>query len=313
MYNKGLIFLTGGSGMVGRNIIKTFNGSGWEINAPDRSTLDLSDRLATLKYIKILKPDIIIHAAGMVGGIEANINNQALFLMSNLLLGQNVISAAKEINIKYMLNISSSCIYPKDISLSISENMLLNGHLEPTNEGYAIAKILILKLCEFLSIEHSSLNYKTIVPCNLYGWYDNFNPMTSHMLPSAINKIHKAMLGNKDNVIIWGDGKAKREYMYAGDLANFILFSMDNFDKIPNLLNVGTGEDHTINEYYNIVADVLGYKGKFTNDTTKPEGMKRKLLSIDKQLSLGWLPKTDLMEGVELTYDFYKKRINRCL
>ena len=310
MYNKGLIFLTGGSGMVGRNIIKTFNGSGWEINAPDRSTLDLSDRLATLKYIKNLKPDIIIHAAGMVGGIEANMNNQALFLMSNLLLGQNVISAAKEINIKYMLNISSSCIYPKDISLSISENMLLNGHLEPTNEGYAIAKIVILKLCEFLSIEHSGLNYKTIVPCNLYGWYDNFNPMTSHMLPSAIYKIHKAMSENKDNVAIWGDGKAKREYMYAGDLADFLLFCMDNFDKIPNLLNVGSGEDHTINEYYNIVARVLGYKGKFTNNTTKPVGMKRKLLSIDKQVNIGWLPRTNLRQGIELAYNFYKKSIS---
>ena len=310
MYNNGLIFLTGGSGMVGRNIIKNFNGSDWEINAPDSLTLDLSDRSATFKYIKKLKPDIIIHAAGMVGGIEANMNNHALFLMSNLLLGQNVISAAKEINIKYILNISSSCIYPKDNNSSISENMLLNGYLEPTNEGYAMAKIAILKLCEYFSEENIGLEYKTIVPCNLYGRYDNFNPSTSHMLPSAICKIHKAILDKKDNVIIWGDGKAKREYMYAGDLADFILFALDNFDKIPSLLNVGSGKDRTINEYYNIVARVLGYKGKFTNNTTKPVGMKRKLLSIDKQVNIGWLPRTNLRQGIELAYNFYKKSIS---
>ena len=295
--------------MVGRNIIEKFQDTNWEVIAPDRSELDLNDYQATFEYIGKIQPDYIIHAAGMVGGIEANINNQSLFLTSNIILGQNVISAAKELNIKYLLNISSSCIYPKDISTPLFEDMLLSGYLEPTNEGYALAKLSILKLCNYLSSENADLHYKTIIPCNLYGCYDNYNTSTSHMIPSAIYKIHEAIANQKDTVSVWGNGNARREYLYAGDLADYILFAIENFNRMPYLINVGSGKDRTVNEYYNIIGSVLGYDGRFKNDINQPIGMKRKVLSIDKQKSMGWKPKTDLKRGIELAYKDFIKRI----
>ena len=298
--------------MVGKNIIEKFQDTDWELVAPGRSELDLNDYQATLQYIDKIKPDYIIHAAGMVGGIEANINNQSLFLTSNIILGQNVISAAKELNIKYLLNISSSCIYPKDISTPLFGDMLLSGYLEPTNEGYALAKLSILKLCNYLSSENPDLHYKTIIPCNLYGCYDNYNTSTSHMIPSAIYKIHEAIANKKDTVSVWGNGNARREYLYAGDLADYILFAIENFNRMPYLINVGSGKDRTVNEYYNIIGSVLGYDGRFKNDINQPIGMNRKVLSIDKQKSMGWKPKTDLKTGIELAYKDFIKRIIEC-
>ena len=295
--------------MVGRNIIEKFQDTNWEVIAPDRSELDLNDYQETFAYIGKIQPDYIIHAAGMVGGIEANTNNQSLFLTSNIILGQNVISAAKELNIKYLLNISSSCIYPKDISTPLFEDMLLSGYLEPTNEGYALAKLSILKLCDYLSSENPDLHYKTIIPCNLYGCYDNYNTSTSHMIPSAIYKIHEAIANQKDTVSVWGNGNARREYLYAGDLADYILFAIENFNRMPYLINVGSGKDRTVNEYYNIIGSVLGYDGRFKNDIIKPMGMKRKVLSIDKQKSMGWKPTTYLERGIELAYKDFIKRI----
>jgi GDP-L-fucose synthase len=182
--------------------------------------------------------------------------------------------------------------------------------LEPTNEGYALAKIAILKLCEFISNENKLFHYKTIIPPNLYGRFDKFNPKNSHLLPAIINKIHKAKIENSKEVEIWGDGTARREFMYAGDLANFITIALKQFENLPNILNVGIGYDFSVVEYYNSVANVIGYKGDFKFDLSKPVGIKQKVIDITKLKKIGWLNKVGLEEGIKLTYDYFIKNIS---
>ena len=175
--------------------------------------------------------------------------------------------------------------------------------MEPTNEGYAIAKIMASKLCDYAQSEFG-LSYKTLIPCNLYGKYDNFHPLKSHMIPAVIRKVHEASVIN-GSVEIWGTGEARREFMFVEDLIDFITWSLDNYDQLPSMINVGLGHDYSIKEYYESIAEVIGFTGGFTHDLSKPEGMKRKLCSIQKQSQLGWKPKHSLKEGLEKTYQYY--------
>jgi GDP-L-fucose synthase len=303
------IFLTGGNGMVGKNILNYSEAKNFTFIHPSSKELNLQDYDAVDEFIKINKPDFIIHAAGLVGGIHANIANPVNFLMVNLDIGRNIILAAKNNNVKHFMNLASSCMYPRNAKNPLAEELILQGELEPTNEGYAIAKIVSTRLCEYISKEDSSFIYKTIIPCNLYGKHDKFSPEHSHMVPAVINKIQDAVINSKSEIDIWGDGLSRREFMYAEDLANFVFYAIANFEKMPQNLNVGLGYDYTINEYYSVIAKVLGYKGKFVHDLTKPVGMRQKLIDDTKLKQFGWKHSTSLEEGIEKTVDYFKKYV----
>ena len=291
--------------MVGRNATDKLLEIGFDVLTPTRNELDLIDSREVSNYFKSNKIDIVIHAAGLVGGIQANIEKPYSFLSVNAQIALNVINASIETGIERLINLGSSCMYPKDCQDVLTEDLILAGPLEPTNEGYAIAKIMASKLCDYAQSEFG-LSYKTLIPCNLYGKYDNFHPLKSHMIPAVIRKVHEASIINS-SVEIWGTGKARREFMFVEDLIDFIIWSLDNYNQLPSMINVGLGHDFSIKEYYQSIAEVIGYKGDFTYDLSKPEGMKRKLCSIQKQSQLGWKPKHSLKEGLEKTYQCYLK------
>jgi GDP-L-fucose synthase len=301
------ILITGSSGMVGRNILENVDIRKFDLLIPSSKELNLLNYSTVDEYIKENKPDMIVHTAGKVGGIQANIAQPVSFLVDNLDMGRNIIMAAKSNNVKNLINLSSSCMYPRNALNPLSEDLILKGEIEPTNEGYAIAKIMSTRLCEYINREDDSFNYKTIIPCNLYGRHDKYESIHSHMIPAVIKKIHDAKIKNTGEIDIWGDGKARREFMYAGDLADFIIYAITNFSKMPQNINVGLGHDYTINEYYQIIADIIGYEGKFIHDLTKPIGMKQKLIDVTKLNEFGWQYKTSLVEGIEKTYEYYKK------
>lgn len=302
---KPRIFLTGGGGMVGRNILEHARASEWDFVAPGSRDLDLADYEATRRFIADVRPDAVIHCAGLVGGIQANIARPVDFLVVNVDLGRNVIMAAREVGVPKLLNLASSCMYPREALNPLGEELILRGELEPTNEGYALAKIFATRLCEYISRETPDKQYKTLIPCNLYGRHDKFDPKHSHLIPAIIHKVHQAKTGGLPSVEIWGDGTARREFMYAGDLADAVVTALENFDGVPSLMNVGLGHDHSINDYYAAASEVIGWQGRFVHDTSKPVGMKQKLVNIAKQQQWGWAPRKSLREGIELSYAYY--------
>ena len=297
------ILILGASGFVGKNFLNNAQASKYNILYPYSNELDLLDKDAITTYLKTNKPDIIINAAGKVGGILKNMKSQYSFLLENTLINLNLISASKEQKVKNFINLSSSCIYPSNLSMPIKEDDLLSDKLEKTNEGYALSKIIGLKLTEYVDDE---FNYKTIIPCNLYGPHDNFDINFGHMIPSVVNKIHNAKIKEHKTVTIWGDGHSKREFMYINDLIDFIYFSVKNFERIPKVINVGVGYDYTIKEYYHMISKIIGYDGKFEFDNSKPQGMKRKLVDISKLNNLDWTHKYSIEQGLRDTYKFFK-------
>ncbi len=301
------VFVTGGSGMVGRNVVEHLKNIGVEVLYPTSREVNLLDKEALKMFIQKNEPEMIIHCAGLVGGIQANINNPVSFLYENTQMGFNIIMSSYESGVKKLINISSSCIYPRNIKNPLSEGFILKGELEPTNEGYSLAKIASLKLCEYINKEDNNFRYKTIIPCNLYGRYDTFDLKNSHMIPGVIKKIHEAKVNNQDYLNIWGDGQARREFMYVEDLADFVSYAIENFEQMPQNINVGLGFDYSINEYYQIIGDVIGYKGTFQYDFSKPVGMKQKLMDNSKLKDFGWKYKTTLKDGIIKTYAFFLK------
>lgn len=293
--------------MVGRNILEYSAASKHQFLAPTSKELNLLNYDSVYNYIKENKPDFIIHAAGKVGGIQANIAEPVSFLVDNIDMGRNIIMAAKNNGVKNLLNLGSSCMYPRNAENPLSEDLILKGELEPTNEGYAIAKVMSARLCEYIMKEDNAKNYKTVIPCNLYGKYDKFSPKNSHMIPAVIRKIYDAKLAKVEEIDIWGDGLARREFMYAEDLADFIFYAIDKFKSMPQNINVGLGHDYSINEYYKEVAETIGYKGQFVHDLTKPIGMKQKLIDDSRLKEFGWEFKTTLKEGLKKTFEYYKK------
>lgn len=302
------VLITGGRGMVGRNFRDAVPPD-WIVAAPSRRELDLTDRKATTRFVADFRPDVIVHAAGRVGGIQANMNAPVAFLLDNIEIGRNVITAASEARIPRLLNLASSCIYPRDREGALRESDILTGPLEPTNEGYAIAKIFALRLCEYLNREQGAIAFKTLVPCNLYGRYDHFDEATSHLVPSVIRKVHQAKLAGSDTVEIWGDGTARREFMYAGDLAAAIVRSIEHFDTLPEVMNVGLGTDHTVLQYYEAAAAIVGFPGHFIFNLDRPVGMRRKLVDVSQQHTWGWQPATTLETGIAATYKYYISEI----
>jgi GDP-L-fucose synthase len=303
------VYISGSQGMVGSNIIDMAP-SHFELITPKLEDLNLLNFEEVDNFISKVKPDIIIHTAGIVGGIQSNIANPVKYLVDNTEMGKNLLLAAKKNNVLKVINLGSSCMYPKDAPNPLKEDLILKGELEPTNEGYAIAKVYTQRLAAYIKREDNNFDYKTIVPCNLFGKWDKFDPKHSHMLPAVIRKIHNAKVENLAEVEIWGDGEARREFMFSSDLADFIWYAIANFSTMPDLMNVGLGYDHTINEYYKSIAKVIGYKGKFIHDLSKPVGMKQKLVDIGILKNFGWQSKHSLEEGIQKTYKFFLENYN---
>ena len=308
--SKTKILLTGGAGMVGRNLLDHPAIGEFDVLAPRSGELDLLNFDAVQAYLFEHKPDMVIHAAGKVGGIQANMREPVSFLMDNLDMGRNIVWAARQAGIKRLINLGSSCMYPRNHNEPLCEEMVLKGELEPTNEGYALAKVVTARLCEYIVREDSSFQYKTLIPCNLYGRHDKFEPIHSHLIPAIIHKVYQAKQAGHTSVEIWGDGTARREFMYAGDLADAMIRVIKEFDSLPALMNVGLGYDYSINEYYQSAADVLGYTGGFTHDLSKPVGMARKLVNVERQKVWGWKARYDLQAGIKNTYAYYLDSVN---
>ena len=301
------ILLTGAAGMVGQNILEHPAINKFNVLAPARKELDLLDGDAVRLYVSERKPDIIIHAAGRVGGIQANIANPVDFLEQNVMLGRNILMAARDLGVSQFLNLASSCMYPREGETPLSEETVLTGELEPTNEGYGLAKIFAMRLGQYINREEKAARFKTLIPCNLYGRHDTFATNTSHLIPAIIAKMHTAKQENQKTVEVWGDGKARREFMYAGDAADGIMRAVVEFETLPEIMNLGLGFDHSVNDYYQTAADILGWEGEFSHDLSKPAGMKQKLVSIERQTAWGWKAKTSLEDGIRHTHAFYSE------
>ena len=295
--------------MVGRNILEHPGAQKYNFFAPTREELDLLDRDAVGASLGKEMPDLIIHSAGLVGGIQANIKNPVDFLLRNVDMGLNVISSAASVGVKSLINLGSSCMYPSGADNPLNESLILKGELEPTNEGYALAKIMTTRLCEYIVREDSTKNYKTLIPCNLYGRHDKYGQSNSHLIPAIIRKTHEAKVAGKATVTIWGDGSARREFMNAADLADFIYFAIDRLEEIPQNLNVGLGRDYSIEEYYRAVASIVDFRGSFEFDLDRPVGMRQKLVDISQLDNLGWSYKTKLMDGISKAYEYYKEEL----
>lgn len=308
MQDRGFLFLTGGAGMVGRNIREHPSARHWLILAPDSGSLDLTAKDAVDKYMTAHRPSVVIHAAGRVGGIQANMASPVAFLEENMAMGHNVITAARRAGVRRLLNLGSTCMYPRAAENPLREETILTGPLEPTNEGYALAKIMAMRLCEYIRREDPTAYYKTLIPCNLYGLHDKFDPRHSHLVAAIIHKIHTAKCNQAKTVEIWGDGTAKREFMFASDLADAVWRAVETIEALPGEMNVGLGHDRSINDYYASVAEVAGWQGTFTHDLDKPVGLTRKLCSTERQSAWGWKATTTLRDGIAQTYRHYLQR-----
>ena len=302
------IFVAGHRGMVGSALIRRFEDEGFaNLVKRDRSHLDLADESAVAKFFAEEKPAIVILAAAKVGGIKANNDAPVEFLIENLRIQNSVLSAAHASGVGKLLFLGSSCIYPRHAPQPIPESALLTGPLEPTNEAYAIAKIAGIKLCQAFSREYGA-NFISPMPTNLYGPNDNFDLKTSHALAALLRKAHEAKVRGTRELLVWGSGKSRREFLHVDDLAAACLFLLEKYDS-PEIINVGCGEDLSIRELAELICDVVGFDGDLTWDKTKPDGTPRKLLDVTKLNKLGWRPTISLREGIARTYDWFLKNI----
>lgn len=297
------IAVTGAHGMLGSALRET-----WQQLRPDdeiigisRKDVDLRDRDATRALLERVRPDALIHAAAQVGGIQANVAHPVSFLLDNLLLDTSVIGGAIDSEVTSLLYIGSSCMYPRDYRQPLVETDVLAAPLEPTNEGYAIAKIAGSKLCEYASRE-LGLDYRTIIPSNLYGPKDDYDSGKSHLVAAAVSKVHSAKLSGAPSVEIWGDGTARREFTYVQDLARFVVTEFPHLARWPALMNVGCGYDLTVREIYELAKETVGYEGEFTFDLSQPTGMMQKLMDSSVAKGFGWKPSTSIPDGMAAAY-----------
>lgn len=311
MINKNSkIFIAGHNGMVGSAIKRLFEKEGFvNLVCKSRDELDLLDSSLVQKFFSNEKFDFVIMSAAKVGGIQANINYPATFLYENLLIQNNIIHNAYKNNVKKILFLGSSCIYPKDCVQPMKEEYLLTGKLEPTNEGYAIAKIVGLKLLESLYRQYG-FNSISLMPCNLYGTNDSFHPEHAHVLSSLVRKFVDAVDDNLKEVVLWGSGIARREFMHVDDIAEATLYFLKNYQSI-DFVNVGCGYDISIKELAELIAKECSFKGTINWDTSKPDGMLRKCLDVSKMKSIGFKPKIDLETGIKRTIKEYKNLKNK--
>ncbi len=312
------VFVAGHKGMVGSSICRLIkNSKNFELITASRDELDLLSQTNVQKFLKKESPDIVIQAAAKVGGIHANNTFPAQFIFENLQIQNNIINGSHLADIQHLLFLGSSCIYPKLAKQPMSEDMLLAGKLESTNEPYAIAKIAGIKLCESYNRQYGR-DYRSIMPTNLYGPGDNFHPENSHVLPSLIRKFHQAKKNEDSQVIVWGSGKPKREFLHVDDLASAILHILKiPFDEYINYIspmqshiNVGSGQDISIKDLAEVIMNVVGFEGQIVFDKSKPDGAPQKLMNIDLLKSLGWNQKISLKKGLDRTYRWFLKNQN---
>jgi GDP-L-fucose synthase len=300
------IYVAGHRGLVGSAIMRKLKKEGYNnLVYRTSSELDLRRQEKVEEFFKEEKPEYVILAAAKVGGIQANNTYSAEFLYDNLMIESNVIEAAYQNDVNKLLFLGSSCIYPKFAEQPMKEEYLLSGKLESTNEGYAVAKITGIKLCEHYNKQYGT-NFISAMPTNLYGRNDNFDLETSHVLPALIRKFHEAKVNDEDEVVIWGTGKPKREFLHVDDLADSLLFLMNNYNG-DQFVNVGVGEDISILELAELIKDVVGFEGEIVNDLSKPDGTPRKLLDVSKLNDLGWEAQISLKEGIKNTYEWFKE------
>jgi GDP-L-fucose synthase len=299
------IFVAGHRGMVGSGLVRRLEAESFvNLLVRDKSNLDLRDESAVAKFFAEEKPDIVVLAAAKVGGIKANSDYPVEFLLENLRIQNNVIHSAYENDVRKVLFLGSSCVYPKFAPQPIPETALLSGPLEPTNEAYAIAKIAGIKLCQAYSREHGS-NFISVMPTNLYGPNDNFNLETSHVFAALLRKAHEAKTRKDRKLTVWGSGTPRREFLHVDDLASACLMLLEKYNS-PEIINVGCGEDISIVELAELICDVVGFDGDLTWDATKPDGTPRKLLDVTKLRALGWKPSISLRDGIAQTYEWFR-------
>ncbi len=303
------VYIAGHSGMAGGAIFSNLLKKGFSNIITRNSTdLNLKNQLVVNNFFEKEKPEYVFLAAAKVGGILANNTYRAEFLYDNLLIEANVIHAASQNGVTKLMFLGSSCIYPKFAPQPIKEEYILTGLLEPTNESYAIAKIAGIKLCEAYRDQYGC-NFISVMPTNLYGVGDNYDLDTAHVLPALIRKMHEAKINNDKEVVVWGSGTPKREFLCADDLAEACTFLMENYNS-KEFINIGTGEDVSINELALIVKKIVGFKGRIVNDTSKPDGTPRKLMDVSRLHSLGWHHTTELEQGIQLAYNDFLLRVN---
>lgn len=298
------LFIAGHNGMVGGALVRRFQREGVRLLLRERRELDLTSQAAVDAFYAAEKPDVAVIAAAKVGGIHANNTYPAEFLFDNLAIAANTIHAAYKHGVKRLLFLGSSCIYPKHAPQPMQEDALLTSPLEPTNEAYAIAKITGLKLCQYYRKQYGVL-FHSAMPTNLYGPGDNYHPQNSHVLPALIRRFDEARAAGKSEVVAWGSGSPRREFLHVDDLADACAFLL-RMENPPDWINVGTGTDVTIRELTETVADVTGFRGKITWDTSKPDGTPRKLMDVSRLAALGWKARIGLREGVEKAFASYQ-------
>jgi GDP-L-fucose synthase len=298
------VFVAGHRGLVGGAVVEELRQAGYStILTRSRSELDLTDSTAVRSFFAAERPARVVVAAARVGGIKANADLPVEFLLENLKIQNNLIESAHHFAIEKLLFLGSSCIYPKFAPQPIPESALLTGELEPTNEPYAIAKIAGIKLCQAYAREYGD-HFISAMPTNLYGPGDNFDLQSSHVLPALIRKVHEAKTSGSPEVSIWGTGTPRREFLHVHDLARACRFLLEQYDS-PEIVNIGVGEDVTIRELAELIANILEYRGRLAFDSTKPDGTPRKLLDVSRIHSLGWRAKIPLSEGIRQTYAWY--------
>lgn len=312
------IYVAGHRGMVGGAILRQLetrrgNGEALDLITRTHAELDLTDQAAVRDFMAAERPDTVILAAAKVGGIHANNTYPAAFIYENLMIECNVIHQAFAAGVRQLLQLGSSCIYPRAVAQPMAEDALLTGVLEPTNEPYAVAKIAGIKLCESYNRQYG-VDYRSVMPTNLYGPGDNFHPENSHVLPALIRRFHEAAAENRDEVVIWGTGMPRREFLHVDDMAQASLFVLDlsreiyeaNTQPMLSHINVGTGEDISIRDLAGLVAEITGFKGKISCDPSKPDGTMRKLMDVSRLRAMGWSARIGLREGIEETYEWFR-------
>ncbi|MGB1792326.1 MAG: NAD-dependent epimerase/dehydratase family protein [Candidatus Poseidoniaceae archaeon] len=299
------VLVTGASGMLGQHLVPMLENKGHRVLTPSREDVDLTDADATESYIQSSTIDAVVHCAAYVAGIASSRASKHHSFDANVSMGMNLIRSCLDNGITTLLNVGSATVYPSEAPQPLSESSLGQGAFEGPIEGYALSKYVVYRACAMANEQHN-VSYKTVLPCNLFGPYDNFSLETGHMLPAILHRMHQAKEQNNSPIVIWGDGSAKREFLYAPDLADFICFALDNFESLPEVMNVGSGVEVSVNEMHQHMAKITGYTGELKHDFDKPVGRLRRYLNLHHQQRLGWSPKTPFEEALAITYDYLR-------
>ena len=305
------IYIAGHRGLVGSALVRRLTEPGYmNLIVRTHAELDLTRQTEVEDFFKREHPEYVFLAAAKVGGILANNTYPAEFIYSNIVVQSNVIHSSYLFGVKKVLFLGSSCIYPRDCPQPMKEDYLLSGYLEPTNEPYAIAKIAGIKMCQAYNRQYGA-NFISVMPTNLYGPNDNFDIQNAHVLAALIRKFHEAKVAGQKEVVVWGTGSPRREFLYVDDLADACIFLMNNYNNSPEIINIGVGKDISIRELALMVKEIVDYNGEIVFDTSKPDGTPRKLLDVSKLSSLGWQAKTGLREGIKRTYQWYVEMLKQ--